>query len=49
MLATKLILNSAIFQELEKGDVIAMKGYVTNGQLSLEILFGMLPLEAANT
>jgi GH25 family lysozyme M1 (1,4-beta-N-acetylmuramidase) len=24
--------NSAIFQELEKGDVIAMKGYVTNGQ-----------------
>ncbi len=23
--------NSAIFQELEKGDVIAMKGYVTNG------------------
>lgn len=24
--------NSAIFQELEKGDVISMKGYVTNGQ-----------------
>jgi hypothetical protein len=24
--------NSAIFQELEKGDVITMKGYVTNGQ-----------------
>jgi hypothetical protein len=24
--------NSAIFQELEKGDVIAMKGYITNGQ-----------------
>lgn len=24
--------DSAIFQELEKGDVIAMKGYVTNGQ-----------------
>lgn len=24
--------NSAIFQELEKGDVIAMKGYVTNGE-----------------
>ena len=24
--------NSAVFQELEKGDVIAMKGYVTNGQ-----------------
>ncbi len=24
--------NSAIFQELEKGDVIAMKGYVMNGQ-----------------
>lgn len=24
--------NSAIFQELEKGDVVAMKGYVTNGQ-----------------
>jgi hypothetical protein len=24
--------SSAIFQELEKGDVIAMKGYVTNGQ-----------------
>lgn len=24
--------NSAIFQELEKGDVIAMKGYVANGQ-----------------
>lgn len=24
--------NSVIFQELEKGDVIAMKGYVTNGQ-----------------
>lgn len=24
--------NSAIFQELEKGDIIAMKGYVTNGQ-----------------
>lgn len=24
--------DSAIFQELEKGDVIAMKGYITNGQ-----------------
>jgi hypothetical protein len=24
--------NSAIFQELEKGDVVSMKGYVTNGQ-----------------
>lgn len=24
--------DSAIFQELEKGDVISMKGYVTNGQ-----------------
>lgn len=24
--------DSAIFQELEKGDVVAMKGYVTNGQ-----------------
>lgn len=24
--------NSAIFQELEKGDVIAMRGYITNGQ-----------------
>lgn len=24
--------DSAVFQELEKGDVIAMKGYVTNGQ-----------------
>lgn len=24
--------NSAIFQELEKGDVVAMKGYVTNGE-----------------
>ena len=24
--------NSSIFQELEKGDVIAMKGYITNGQ-----------------
>lgn len=24
--------NSAIFQELEKGDVISMKGYITNGQ-----------------
>ncbi len=31
------------FSELEKGDVIATKGYVTNGQPSLEILFfGML-------
>ncbi len=40
--------NSAIFgTRKKKGDVIAMKGYVANGRsLSLEILFGMLPLEA---
>ncbi len=40
--------NSAIFQELEKGDVARMKGYVTNGQpIAGDTVCGV-PLEAVN-
>ncbi len=38
-----------LFSGTRKGDVIAMKELRHEWSISLEILFGMLPLEAANT